>query len=125
MGRILVVDDNETDLLLVRAILEDRGHELLFATDGEDALGIFRDNKFDVVVTDMIMPGLDGLSLIREIRKIDANAQVVAVSGVSGDELKMAHSLGAVEGLSKPVDRAALVDAVDKAMMRSQTDGQP
>jgi len=111
------------DLLMVRTILEERGHELHFASDGDAALGVYRDNEFDVVVTDMIMPGLDGLSLIRKIRMIDANAQVIAVSGVSADELEMAHSLGAVEGLSKPVDRAALIHAVDRAMMRSQMDG--
>jgi len=125
VGRILVVDDNEMDLLVVRTILEELGHELHFATDGAEALGVFRDNEFDVVVTDMIMPGLDGLSLIREIRKIAANVQVIAVSGVSADELEMAHSLGAVEGLSKPVDAKVLVQAVDRAMMRSQMGGQP
>ena len=125
MGRILVVDDNEMDLLMVRTILEELGHELHFATDGEEALGVFRDNEFDVVVTDMILPGLDGLSLIREILRIDENAQVVAVSGVSADELEMANSLGAMEGLSKPVDPKTLLEAVDRAMSRSEIGGQP
>ena len=120
MARILIVDDNEMDLLMAKTILENVGHEIFFATDGEDALGIFRANDIDVVVTDMIMPRVDGLSLIHEIRQIDANAQVVAVSGVSKDELALAEDVGAVETLSKPVDPETLVEVVGNAVKRSE-----
>ena len=120
MARILIVDDDDMERTLERAILEKLGHELYFAVDGVKALEIFRAEDIDVVVTDMVMPHIDGLSLIRELRRIDAGLEVIAVSGVSRDELGLAQELGAFETLFKPVDPEKLVEAVNNAVMRSQ-----
>jgi CheY-like chemotaxis protein len=121
MARILIVDDDEMERLLARTILEKLGHELYMAEDGEDALEIFRAEDIDVVVTDMVMPHVDGLSFIREIRRMDAGVEVIAVSGVSSDELGLAHELGAFATLAKPVDPEKLVEAVNAAVKRSQS----
>ena len=121
MARILVVDDDEVELLLAKTMLEELGHELYFAKDGADALRIFRGHDIDVVITDMIMPRIDGLTLIREVRKIDPLAEVIAVSGVSHDELELAKELGVRDVLDKPVDRNKLVEAVSDAVGRAAT----
>ena len=120
MARILIVDDDDMERTLERTILEKLGHQLYFAVDGANALDIFRAEDIDVVITDMVMPHIDGLSLIREIRRMDESVEVIAVSGVSRDELGLAQDLGAFETLFKPFDPEKLVEAVSTAVMRSQ-----
>ena len=123
MARILIVDDDDMERTLERKILEKLGHELLMAEDGAKALEIFHAEDIDVVVTDMVMPHIDGLSLIREIRRMNGHTEVVALSGVSRDELGLAHDLGAFETLCKPVDPEKLIEAVTNAVARSQGRG--
>ena len=123
MARILVVDDDEMDRLVERMILEELGHELYFAKDGEDALGIYQERDIDVVVTDLKMPGVDGLSLIRQIRDLHPGAEVIVVSGLSRSKLEQAHDLGARDTLVKPVDHEALIEAVTNAVQRAASDG--
>ncbi len=122
MARILVVDDDEMERLLGRTILEGVGHELHFAKDGADAMRIFRTEDIDVVVTDLNMPRIDGLRLIREMRDFDDRVPVVVVSGTESEQLELAQELGAVETLFKPVDPQKLIDAVAKAVARAQDD---
>jgi two-component system chemotaxis response regulator CheY len=116
MARILVVDDDEMDRLFERSVLEDVGHELYFARDGEVALQIYRDHAIDLVITDLHMPRLNGLRLIREIMELDGDATIIAVSGVSADQLDTAETLGAVHTLSKPLDPDALVRIIAEAL---------
>ena len=120
MARILIVDDDDMERTMERAILEKLGHELYFAVDGVNALETLRAEDIDVVITDMVMPHIDGLSLIHEIRRMDEGVEVIAVSGVSRDELALARELGASETLVKPLDPEKLVEAVNNAVMRSQ-----
>ncbi len=122
MARILIVDDDEMERLLGRTILEGVGHELHFAKDGADAMRIFRTEDIDVVVTDLNMPRIAGLRLIREIREFDDRVPVVVVSGIEPSQLDLAHDLGAVETLFKPVDPQKLIDAVAKAVERYRRD---
>jgi CheY-like chemotaxis protein len=112
MARILVVDDEELDRTLGKSILEQAGHELLYAPNGEVALRIFESQSIDVVITDLAMPNLNGLRLIQEIRAHDPDALIVAVSGVAADQLDRAADLGAALTLAKPYSSRALLDAV-------------
>lgn len=121
MAKILIVDDDDMERVLERTFLESLGHDLRFARDGAEALQVLRAEDIDVLVTDMVMPNVDGLSLIREVKRLNARIEVVAVSGVSRDELGLASDLGAVETLFKPVDQDQLIDAVNKALLRSQS----
>jgi CheY-like chemotaxis protein len=116
MANILLVDDNEADRLLLKAFLETKGHALFFAENGEAALRIFGFHPIDVVVTDIQMPALNGLRLIRELREQDPDAAIVAVSGVAADQLPLAEDLGAIQGLAKPIDPEKLLTAVAKAL---------
>lgn len=116
MARILIVDDEISDRILEYSILEDAGHELLAATDGRAALSLYRTQPIDLVITDILMPKLDGLDLIYEIRQSDPDARIIAVSGVSRTDLERATERGAVETLFKPVTRDELLDAVKRAL---------
>jgi CheY-like chemotaxis protein len=116
MARILIVDDEESDRLFERSILEQAGHELLFASDGEHALRVFREHPVDVVVTDLAMPHLNGLQLIRSLLEEDEHARIIAVSGVSPEQLPTAEDLGAERTLFKPVDPGKLLRTVDELL---------
>jgi CheY-like chemotaxis protein len=67
MPRILIVDDDPMQRALISDTLEDAGHETIFAADGRAALETYRDTVVDLVVTDMVMPGLDGLELLKAL----------------------------------------------------------
>jgi len=112
MARILVVDDEEQDRTLSKTILEDAGHELLYASNGAVALRIYEHEPVDLVITDLAMPGLNGIRLIEEIREQDGNALIIAVSGVSPELLERAEALGAAVTMVKPYTSKALLEAV-------------
>lgn len=113
MARILIVDDEELDRVLLRAVLEHAGHELLFAGDGRTAINLYKLNKMDVVVTDIAMPDLNGLRLIQELRADSKELPIIAISGVSAEQLDLAQDYGANFVLYKPVDPQKLVAMVD------------
>jgi CheY-like chemotaxis protein len=114
--RVLVVDDDEVSRLFLGRALEDAGFEVGYAGDGQVALAMLRRRTFDAVVTDLAMPGLNGLRLIREMRELDYDLPVVAVSGQNADQLLMAEDLGANATLFKPVDREELVATVTREL---------
>jgi CheY-like chemotaxis protein len=112
MARILIVDDDESDRLFERAILEDAGHTLFFASDGDTALEAYRGNRIEIVITDLHMPRLNGLRLIRELKEIDPLATIIAVSGVAARQLGRARELGAATTIKKPVLPSELLAAL-------------
>ncbi len=112
MARILVVDDDEADRTLCKTILENAGHQLLFAPNGETGLRIYRGQDVDLVITDLAMPKLNGLRLIEEIIAHDGSALVLAVTGVSPEQLERATEAGASATLRKPYVADTLLGAV-------------
>ena len=115
MARVLIADDQEEDRLLFRSILEAAGHELYFATNGEEALKLYLRHDFEAVVTDIQMPRGDGIELITAIKGLDREASIIAVSGHSRERLDMAQLVGALKVLPKPLDRDGLLEAVEEA----------
>jgi CheY-like chemotaxis protein len=116
MARILIVDDEEMDRVLLAGVLADAGHEPLFASDGRSALKIWRESRIDVVVTDMVMPELDGLGLLEAIRGEDPDARVIAISGITARGLNKAGWMGAQAILTKPVDPSELLEEIERSM---------
>ena len=118
MAAILFVDDDEMERIYAKEILEPRGHEVIFADDGEAALDIYRnvDVNVDVVITDLRMPRLNGLRLIRELKEWDPRAQIIATSGVNADQLLLAEDYGARAILLKPWSPRDLLAAIDQAV---------
>lgn len=117
MARILVVDDETGIIVVLSEMLKRLGYEVYTASDGREALQKLSPGGFNLVVTDIIMPHVDGLELIREIQKKHPAVKVIAISGgslESGPEgyLSVAKDIGAARCLTKPFmlsELAALV----------------
>lgn len=117
MARVLIVDDDESDLLLLESMLKDE-HELHLASNGEDALEVFLRNDIDVIVTDIHMPRGDGIELITAIKEVDSTAPIIAISGQKPHKLGIAQMAGATAILSKPLNPVLLRGAVARAARR-------
>ena len=115
MARVLVVEDEQTDRLILAGIVEGGGHEVFFASDGEQAFKTYMRKSIDVVVTDLLMPNVDGLEFIVELKTLFPDAPVIAVSGKGKELLAEAKKKGACSALSKPVNPKRLLKAITKA----------
>jgi DNA-binding response OmpR family regulator len=119
--RVVLVEDDRDLADLTQLALELEGLEVTVAYDGRQALEVIGRVHPDVVITDLIMPVLDGLQLIERIRSTPAlRSPVIAVSAV-GSRLRAARELGAVEALVKPVHPKELASSVRKAWRRERT----
>jgi len=116
MARILIVDDEEMDRVLLAEFLQRAGHDPLFAPNGEAALRIWKKGKVDLVVTDIVMPGLNGLELLEALKEEDPWVRVIAISGISAKKLNEAARSGALAILTKPIDPEELAREIDKAL---------
>jgi CheY-like chemotaxis protein len=116
VANILVVDDDEADRVGLAAMLESGGHEVSCAEEGNEALEMYLRRHIHLVVTDMVMPGGDGLGLISALKNVDPRATIIAVSGKSRSQLEASKIFGADKILEKPVDREALLQAVADVM---------
>ena len=120
MARIIVIDDQEPIRRIVRRALEQEGHEVLDASDGEMGVRLLEQHAADVVITDIFMPGQDGILTLRQIRKQFPAVKVIVISG--GDSsglLDLRHDaelLGAVRSLQKPFTAAELVQTVREVL---------
>jgi len=116
MARIIVIDDQEPIRRIVRRALEQEGHEVLDASDGEIGMQLLERQAADVVITDIFMPGQDGILTLRQVRKKFPAVRVIVISG--GDStglLDLRHDaelLGAVKSLQKPFTAAELIQTV-------------
>jgi len=113
---LLIVDDQPTDLKLLRAQLESEGHTVFEAHDGVDALALLERQRVDAVISDILMPRMDGYSLCREIRKHARQCDLPIIIYTStylspGDE-KLALDMGADKYLKKPVSVETLITAL-------------
>jgi DNA-binding response OmpR family regulator len=122
MARILVIDDDPLMRSLIVRTLGEAGHELREAVDGEKGLALALAETFDVVVTDILMPGKEGIETIRELRQARPDIGIVAISGGGShhlmDFLQFARQFGADQAIAKPFRAADLVAAVDAALRR-------
>ncbi|MEP7122189.1 MAG: EAL domain-containing response regulator [Byssovorax sp.] len=115
-GRVLVVDDELALLGAYRRILRSAGYEVLAAGDVASAQKILEEERFEVLVSDIRMPGLDGFELLRVARRTHPDVPVILVTGSpSADETAQAVAGGALLYLVKPVDPRALVQIVNHA----------
>ncbi len=115
--KILVVDDEEGARELFNTILTDEGYNVTLAVSGEDALTRLKGDAFDLVVTDIKMPGMDGLQLLQEIRKSGARSDVIMVTAYGEVESYLkAMSLGAAEYINKPIRIKELKRIVHKVL---------
>jgi type IV pilus assembly protein PilB len=125
-NRILVVDDDMAQREMMREMLADEHYDVVLAEDGNAGLAAVHRDKPDLVITDLQMPGLDGLGLLRKLRRDLATCQipVIFLTVVENlDSEARALDLGADDYLGKPVERSRLLGRVRRALLRAHLMG--
>lgn len=124
MASILIVDDDLAIQAVIRLLLERDGHEIVVASDGLKGLKIFETGKFDLLVVDIFMPGMDGLETMRLVHQQKPEIPIVVISGrpvssksgAGPDFLTMAVKLGAISSLQKPFKAPALRAMISRCL---------
>jgi CheY-like chemotaxis protein len=114
--RVLVVEDEKPMRDVLEITLGNGGFQVVTAVDGGEAINLARLMHFDLVITDMIMPGIEGIETIMALLAHDPGIKIIAMSGVlpgaKGDFLPLAKSLGAAAVVRKPFDRESFIGTV-------------
>jgi CheY-like chemotaxis protein len=128
MSRILVVDDDAMIRAALAEMLGRKGHEVVLAQNGTEALARQMEQPAEIMLTDIFMPGMEGLETIKRIRKMFPAVKIVAMTGrvtpdPGVDFLKVAQMLGARQTLRKPFTAAQLVAALAQISTLAPEDG--
>jgi two-component system chemotaxis response regulator CheY len=121
MAHILLVEDSPEVSLSVREILTAAGHSVEDAASGKEALTRLKGSRFDAIVSDIWMPEMDGIALLKEIRGAGNNIPVVVISGGAPNApltytAPLAATFGANVVVYKPFERAELLKAINTAL---------
>jgi adenylate cyclase len=126
-GRILVVDDNRVNSLLLSRGLEQQGHTVVFAEHGRDALDVLRSQDFDLMLLDVLMPELDGYQVLAELKREPRLRDIPVIMTSSLDELDSVVKcieMGAEDYLTKPINpvllNARITASLEKKRLRDQ-----
>ncbi len=116
MSKLLVIDDEESIRLLLEVSLTHKGYEVVVAEDGEKGLEVFERERPQIVLTDIKMPGVSGIEVLKRIRQIDPDARVIVITGHGEMEAAIeALQLEASDFLNKPITDGALSVALKRA----------
>jgi CheY-like chemotaxis protein len=121
--RILVVDDNASNIKIMQVRLASEGYDVVTAADGEEALAAAREQLPDLILLDVMMPGMDGYQVVARIKANPDTAHIpVVMLTALDDRNSRTHGLtaGAAAFLTKPIDRHALREAV-MGLLRAPT----
>lgn len=117
MAKILLVEDDNLVRDMLTQVLQRAGHEVICATNGEEATEYLKNHAPDIMVTDIIMPKKSGITLISEVKNRHPNLEIIAISGGGRLDptgyLDLSESLGASVSFEKPIDNTALLMAID------------
>jgi CheY-like chemotaxis protein len=123
MANILVVDDDTLTLDLFTIVLQRHGYFFSVAKDGAEALKLCESQKFDLIITDIFMPNVDGIDLIMKLKKCNSNTPIVAISAGSRNNglsavlnLQTATALGVHSTLQKPFPSEQFIHTVRRAL---------
>ena len=114
MATILIIDDEEVIRVLLRSVLEAAGYEVTEAVNGREGRELYRQSPADLVITDIVMPELNGLDMLLELTREFLHAKVIAISGAGEEKnvLDVARLLGARQTFQKPFSMPYLLGAV-------------
>lgn len=116
MAHILLIDDDPVMRTMIRETLEEAGHRVVEAPEGEKGIRLYRQRPVDVVITDIFMLGKEGLETIQELKRDFPDVKIIALSGggvkENFDFLAMAEAFGALRTFKKPFSLKELLEAV-------------
>ncbi len=113
---ILVVDDDEAHLIWSTEILEQSGYEIDVAHSAEKGLAMLAENSYDLIISDLVMPGMSGMDFVRKVAEFRKDQKAIIMTG-HGDVdtfIESVHGLGALEYIVKPVESSVFITMVDK-----------
>lgn len=114
MSKILLADDDAVFRGLLKELLEHAGYQVEVAADGKAAIGHVRNGDFDALIADIIMPNMDGLELIRMLRRERPDLLVIAISGTAGEERGQDYlPAAATFGATATVGKRRIMEIVD------------
>ncbi len=119
--KILVVDDEAVIRNLFKRVLETKGHQVTVAKDGSEALDRIKEEPFDVIFLDIVMPGIDGPTTCQTIGKINPEAKIIMITGYGAevaDEIEKSIKAGAYTCLYKPFSIQELLDALEEVLKK-------
>jgi len=120
MAKILLVEDDDLVNDMLKQMLQRAGHEIQTAGNGEEAAQLLKTSEPDIMVTDIIMPKKSGITLISEVKDQHPNMEIIAISGGGRLDpigyLDLSESIGASVSFEKPIDKSALLMAIDLLM---------
>lgn len=117
MAKILIVDDAVFIRTKMTQMLETSGHTLLEAKDGKEAIELYRKEMPDLILMDITMPELDGISAVREIKQINPSAKIIMCSSM-GQQSKIVESIeaGAIDFIIKPYKDTQMMNAINRIL---------
>lgn len=118
---VLLVDDSTTNVVLLEAILEEKGYVILSALNAREAFSILEKEKPDLILLDLLMPKISGFEFLEKIRAEERTRKipVIVVSAVTNTaEIDRIRELGTVDFVQKPIDMQYLVDLVERTLIQ-------
>ena len=120
MARILLIDDDVDFRTMLRRTLQKAGHEVAEAGNGQEGLKQLSESLVDLVLTDIIMPDMEGVETVMHLKRTHPALKVIVMSGggrlTSDSYLKLALKMGAFRAFGKPFETADLLEAVEEAL---------
>jgi DNA-binding NtrC family response regulator len=120
MAKILLIEDQSFSATIMETVLKSAGFAVVLAKDGEKGLAAFDSNRPDIVITDIVLPKVDGLEVIRTIQERAPGFPVIAITGGGNTGLytylDKARELGALEVFRKPVTAEQLLDGIKRCL---------
>jgi two-component system response regulator (stage 0 sporulation protein F) len=122
--KIMIVDDQLGIRILLKEVLNKEGFKTYQAANGKEALQLLKEHRPDLVLLDMKIPGMDGIEILKEIKKFDANTTVIMMTAYGElDMIKEAKRLGALMHFTKPFDVEQVRETVEH-YLTGKADGQ-
>ncbi len=112
MAKIFLVEDDSTTQIIVKTMLNKEGHEVTVFDSGNDVVRTFRQSRPDMLITDLVMDGKEGMQLITEIKELDENIPVIVMSSHI-DYLEMSEAFDVSATLLKPIEKDRLIETVN------------
>ena len=117
MSKILIVDDDEMQLRMLRLLFAQEGYDVLATADGPQGITIFKEQRPDLVLLDIGLPSVSGIEVLTKMREIDSAAKVIIITGyVSIESAVLAMRSGALDYVRKPVDVKELLKKIESAL---------